>query len=102
MELNKSLWTLNSNLASEQSELKILQDLRVINCSQTQFLAIILVLSFFSFYVIFRLTEISSDAFDFLSSKTGSTGNAQRALNALRAFQLCFGSNCFGDLCLWC
>ena len=65
------LWTLNPNLTSEQSELKILQDLNVNNCSQMKFVAIILVPSVFSFYVIFRLTEMSSDAFDFLSSKTG-------------------------------
>ena len=42
----------------------------VINCSQTKFVAIILVLSVF-FYAIFRLTNFSSDAFDFSSSKTG-------------------------------
>ena len=67
------------------------------NCSQTKFVAIILVLSVF-FSAIFRLTDFSSDAaFEFLSSKTGS---AHRALSALRAFQLCFNSNCFGDL--WC
>ena len=41
-----------------------------INCSQTKFVAIILVLSVF-FYSIFRLTNFSSDAFDFSSSKTG-------------------------------
>ena len=40
------------------------------NCSQTKFVAIILVLSVF-FYAIFRLTNFSSDAFDFSSSKTG-------------------------------
>ena len=43
---------------------------KVINCSQTKFVAIILVLSVF-FYAIFRLTNFSSDAFDFSSSKTG-------------------------------
>ena len=42
----------------------------IINCSQTKFVAIILVLSVF-FNVIFRLTDFSSDAFDFSSSKTG-------------------------------
>ena len=40
------------------------------NCSQTKFVAIILVLSVF-FYAIFRLNDFSSDAFDFSSSKTG-------------------------------
>ena len=40
------------------------------NCSQTKFVAIILVLSVF-FYAIFRLTYFSSDAFDFSSSKKG-------------------------------
>ena len=30
------------------------------------------------------------------------TGSAQRALSALRAFQLCFSSNYFVDLKLWC
>ena len=40
------------------------------NCSQTKFVAIILVLSVF-FYAIFRLTDFSSDNFDFSSSKTG-------------------------------
>ena len=44
--------------------------LLLINCSQTKFVAIILVLSVF-FYAIFRLTNFSSDAFDFSSSKTG-------------------------------
>ena len=73
----------------------------IFNCSQTKFVAIILVLSVF-FYAIFCLTDFSSDAFDFSSSKTGWTGSAQRALSALRAFQLCFSSNCFGDLYLWC
>ena len=43
---------------------------RFINCSQTKFVAIILVLLVF-FYAIFRLTDFSSDAFDFSSSKTG-------------------------------
>ena len=43
---------------------------KVFNCSQTKFVAIILVLSVF-FYAIFRLTDFSSDAFDFSSSKTG-------------------------------
>ena len=38
------------------------------NCSQTKFVAII-VLSIF--YAIYRLTDFSSDAFNFLSSKTG-------------------------------
>ena len=42
----------------------------IFNCSQTKFVAIILVLSVF-FYAIFRLTDFSSDAFDFSSSKTG-------------------------------
>ena len=42
----------------------------VFNCSQTKFVAIILVLLVF-FYAIFRLTDFSSDAFDFSSSKTG-------------------------------
>ena len=42
----------------------------VFNCSQTKFVAIILVLSVF-FYAIFRLTNFSSDAFDFSASKTG-------------------------------
>ena len=41
-----------------------------LNCSQTKFVAIILVLSV-SFNAIFRLTDCSSDAFDFSSSKTG-------------------------------
>ena len=40
------------------------------NCSQTKFVAIILVLLVF-FNAIFRLTDFSSDAFDFSSSKTG-------------------------------
>ena len=71
------------------------------NCSQTKFVAIILVMSVF-FNAIFRLPDFSSDAFDFSSSKTGQTGSAQRALSALRAFQLCFSSSCFGDLYLWC
>ena len=44
--------------------------LSVSNCSQTKFIAIILVLSVF-FYAIFRLTDFPSDAFDFSSSKTG-------------------------------
>ena len=44
--------------------------LTLINCSQTKFVAIILVLLVF-FYAIFRLTDFVSDAFDFLSSKTG-------------------------------
>ena len=61
--------------------------LYIINCSQTKFVAIILVLSVF-FYAIFSLTDFSSDAFDFSSSKTGLTGSAQRTLSALRAFQL--------------
>ena len=39
------------------------------NCSETKFVAIILVLSVF-FNAIFRLTDFSSDAFDFSSSKT--------------------------------
>ena len=43
---------------------------KMINCSQTKFVAIILVLLVF-FYAIFRLTDFSSDAFDFSSSKTG-------------------------------
>ena len=68
----------------------------MLNCSQTKFVTIILVLLVF-FNAIFRLTDFSSDPFDFLSSKTGS---AQRALSALRASQLFFSSNCFGDL--WC
>ena len=42
----------------------------LVNCSQTKFVAIILVLSVF-FYAIFRLTDFSSDASDFSSSKTG-------------------------------
>ena len=42
----------------------------IINCSQTKFVAIILVLSVF-FNAIFRLTNFSSDAFDFLSPRTG-------------------------------
>ena len=72
------------------------------NYSQKKFVAIILVLSVL-FYAIFRLTDFSSDAFDFSSSKTGQTGSAQRALSFLRAFQLlCFSSNCFGYLYLWC
>ena len=71
------------------------------NCSQTKFVEIILVLSVF-FKAIFRLTNFSSDDFDFSSPKTGQTGSAQQALSALRAFQLCFSSNCFGDLYLWC
>ena len=41
----------------------------IFNCSQTKFVAIILVLLVF-FYAIFRLTDFSSDAFDFSSSKT--------------------------------
>ena len=45
-------------------------NIAVINCSQTKFVAIILVLSVF-FYAILRLTDFSSDAFDFSSSKTG-------------------------------
>ena len=40
----------------------------LINCSQTKFVAIILVLSVF-FNAIFRLTDFSSYAFDFSSSK---------------------------------
>ena len=44
--------------------------IEMINCSQTKFVAIILVLSVF-FYAIFCLTNFSSDAFDFSSSKTG-------------------------------
>ena len=40
----------------------------LIICSQTKFVAIILVLSGF-FYGIFRLTDFASDAFDFSSSK---------------------------------
>ena len=39
------------------------------DCSQTKFVAIILVL--LVFFAIFRLTNFSSDAFDFSSSKTG-------------------------------
>ena len=46
------------------------QEEAVLNCSQTKFVAIILVLSVF-FYAIFRLTDFSSEAFDFSSSKTG-------------------------------
>ena len=42
----------------------------IFNCSQTKFVAIILVLLVF-FYAIFRLTDFSSDVFDFSSSKTG-------------------------------
>ena len=30
-----------------------------------------------------------------------SFSTIQRSLSALRAFQLCFSSNCFGDLYLW-
>ena len=44
--------------------------LHFFNCSQTKFVAIILVLSVF-FSAIFRLTNFSSDAFDLSSSKTG-------------------------------
>ena len=40
------------------------------NCSQTKFVAIILVLSVF-FCDFLLLTDFSSDAFDFSSSKTG-------------------------------
>ena len=54
------------------------------------------------FNAIFRLTDLSSDAFEFLSLKLGETGSAERALSAFRVFQLCFSSNCFGDLYLWC
>ena len=54
------------------------------------------------FYAIFRLTDFSSDAFDFSSTKTGYIGSVQRALSALGAFQLCFSSDCFRDLYLWC
>ena len=50
--------------------MQILKKDSIINCSQTKFVAIILVLSVF-FYAIFRLTNFSSDAFDFSSSKTG-------------------------------
>ena len=42
----------------------------LINCAQTKFVTIILVLSVF-YYAIFRLTDFLSDAFDFSSSKTG-------------------------------
>ena len=43
----------------------------IVNCSQTKFVAIILVLLVFLFHAIFRLTDFSSVAFDFSSSKTG-------------------------------
>ena len=54
----------------------------VFNCSQTNLVAIILVLLVI-FDVIFRLTNFSSDAFDFSSSKTGKIGSVKRALSAL-------------------
>ena len=63
------------------------------------FVAIILVLwSFFMRFFawpIFRLT---------LLTFRPQTGSAQRALSDLRVSQLCFSSNCFGDLFLylWC
>ena len=72
----------------------------LVNCYQTKFVAIILVLSVF-FYAIFRLTDFASDAFDFSSSKMGWTCSAQRALRAHRAFRLWFSWNGFGDLYLW-
>ena len=40
------------------------------NCSQTKFVAIILVLLVL-FYAVFRLTDFSPDPFDFSSLKTG-------------------------------
>ena len=40
----------------------------IINCSQTKFIAIIIVLSVF-FYAIFRLTDFSSDALTFRPQK---------------------------------
>ena len=42
--------------------------MKIINCSQTKFVAILLVLLVF-FYAIFRLTDFSSDAFDFRPQK---------------------------------
>ena len=59
----------NSFYGSEQLD-KLSMIFVVFNCSQTKFVAIILVLSVF-FYAIFRLTDFSSDALDFASSKTG-------------------------------
>ena len=74
----------------------------MVNCSQKQFIANLLTL--FVSYAIFRLIDFSSEPFDFSSLKTGLTGSAQRALSGFRVFQLCFSSNCFGDiyLYLWC
>ena len=76
----------------------------LINCSQTQFAAIILALLVF-FNAIFCLTDFLSDPFDFSSSKAGWTGSAQRALKALRALQIskyAISINCLEDLYLWC
>ena len=52
-------------------------------CSQTKFVAIILVLSVF--FMQFFASDFSPD---FLFLKTGLTGSAQRALGPLKAFQL--------------
>ena len=59
----------------------------VFNCSQTNFVAIILVLLVL-ICAIFCSTAFLSDAFDFSTSKAGYTGSTQRALSALRSFQL--------------
>ena len=68
----------------------------IINCSQTKFVAII-VLSDFFMQVFDRFI-----VWYFSSSKMGQMGSGQLDLSGLRAFQLCFSSNCFGDLYLWC
>ena len=64
LELNQKIFALNSKIV------KVLQESAIVNCSQTKFVAFILVLSVL-FYAIFRLTDFSSDAFDFSSSKAG-------------------------------
>ena len=54
----------------------------------------------FSACPIFRLTLLTFRP----QKRDRQTGSAQRALCAHRAFQLCFSSNCFGELYLylWC
>ena len=93
-------WVLNSirvyRLTFFPSMRIVLQ--KLFNCSQTKFVAIILVVSvvfkcdFFA-WPIFRPTLLA-----FRPPTTGWTGSAQRALRALRAFHLCFSSNCFVGL----
>ena len=68
-----------------------------VNCSQTKFVAIVLVLSVF--YAIFRLPIFRLTLLTFRPQKLDKQ---VAALSALRAFQLCFSSNCFRDLYLWC